>query len=79
MTDNKNKIESFTDLDAWQKAHTLATMVYEHTEDFPQQEMFGLTSQMRRCSVSIASNIAEGFSRRSYDEKSRFYNMAKAQ
>jgi four helix bundle protein len=76
MTNKKDTIKSFTDLNVWQKAHNLATMVYEHTEDFPQAEMFGLVSQMRRCAVSITANIAEGFSRRSYEEKKRFYNMA---
>ena len=73
----EDKITSFTDLDAWQKAHDLATTVYEDTDDFPNEETFGLVSQMRRCAVSIASNIAEGFSWRSDKDKIRFYNMAR--
>lgn len=51
--------------------------MYESTKDFPDEEKFGLVSQMRRCAVSIASNIAEGFSRRSDKDKIRFYNMAR--
>ena len=46
------------------------------TKLFPKEEMFGLVSQMRRCAVSITSNVAEGFSRQSYKEKVQFYSMA---
>jgi len=73
---NKAKITTFKDLDAWKEAHTLVLLIYEITKKFPKEEMFGLTSQMRRCAVSITSNIAEGFSRRSYKEKTQFYSMA---
>lgn len=70
------KIKSFTDLHAWKEGHKLVLMIYETTKRFPKEELFGLTSQMRRCSVSITSNIAEGFSRRSYAEKAQFYSIA---
>jgi four helix bundle protein len=73
MNENTNKIKEFTDLDAWKEAHKLVLMVYKQTNQFPKEEVFGLVSQMRRCSVSITSNIAEGFSRPSYKEKVRFY------
>ncbi len=73
---NPSKIQSFTDLDAWKEGHKLVLMVYETTMTFPREETFGLTSQKRRCVVSITSNIAEGFSRQSYKEKVRFYSMA---
>jgi len=53
-------VQSFRDLTVWQKAMTLTERVYKATEKFPKTEMFGLTSQMRRASVSIPSNIAEG-------------------
>lgn len=72
----KAKIRSFTDLRVWQEAHKLALMVYEITRSFPKEEMFGLTSQMRRAVVSISSNIAEGFSRQYYSEKTQFYTTA---
>lgn len=70
------KIYKFTDLDAWKEGHKLVLIVYEMTKIFPKDEMFGLISQMRRCVVSITSNIAEGFSRQSYQEKVRFYSVA---
>ena len=53
-------VQSFRDLTVWQKAMTLTERVYKATEKFPKTEMFGLTAQMRRASVSIPSNIAEG-------------------
>ena len=72
----KIKIKSFTDLFAWQEGHKLVLMVYKITKFFPKEEIFGLTSQMRRCVISITSNIAEGFSRQSYKEKVQFYSIA---
>ena len=69
------KIKSFTDLQTWQEAHKFVLLLYATTKDFPKEEMFGLTSQMRRVAVSITSNIAEGFSRFSYKEKIQFYRM----
>lgn len=69
-------IKSFTDLNSWKQAHKLILMVYKATNNFPKEEIFGLTNQMRRCSVSITSNIAEGFSRQSYKEKIQFYSIS---
>ena len=73
---NNGKIHSFTDLDAWKESHKLVLTVYKMTRSFPHEEVFGLTAQMRRCVVSITSNIAEGFSRRSYKQKTQFYAIA---
>ncbi len=70
------KIKSFTDLVAWKESHKLVLMIYEKTKDFPKEEMFGLTNQIRRAAVSISSNIAEGFSRNSSKEKTQFYFIA---
>lgn len=70
------KIKSFTDSLAWQKGHQLVVNIYNSTQNFPQSEQFGLTSQIRRCAVSITSNIAEGFSRRSKKEAGQFFYMA---
>jgi len=69
-------ISSFTKLHVWQKAHILVLAVYSETKSFPKEEVFGLTSQMRRCAVSVTSNIAEGFGRRNEKEKVRFYNIS---
>jgi four helix bundle protein len=74
--EEKDKIKTFTDLKAWQQSHKLVVMIYKVSEDFPNKETFGLTSQMRRAVVSITSNIAEGFSRQSYSDKIRFYHIA---
>lgn len=76
MNQEKNKIKSFTDLKAWQEAYKLVLMIYKITKYFPKEELFGLINQMRRASVSISSNIAEGFSRDSFKDKIRFYYMS---
>jgi four helix bundle protein len=67
---------NFEKLDVWHKTIALADMVYELTSMFPSDERFGLTNQMRRVAVSISSNIAEGTSRSSSLDYSRFIEMA---
>ncbi len=59
-----SNIRSYRDLDVWREAMSLAQLCYDKTTTFPRREMYGLTSQIRRAAVSIASNIAEGHSRR---------------
>ena len=71
-----NKIRSFTDLKVWQEGHELVILIYKITKEFPKEELFGLTSQMRRAAASITSNIAEGFGRQGYKEKIQFYYLA---
>lgn len=71
------KITKFSDLDAWQEAHELVSLVYEVTNSFPKTEVFGLTSQLRRAAVSVTANIAEGFSRFHYKDRLRFYYDAR--
>jgi four helix bundle protein len=70
------KIQSFTQLRTWQNARGFAVTIYKLTEQFPSTERYGLTSQMRRSSVSVASNIAEGFSRSTAKDKINLYSMA---
>lgn len=53
------KIQSYRDLQAWQKAMVLVDHIYDFTKAFPKEELFGLSSQLRRSAVSVASNIAE--------------------
>ena len=70
-------IKHFRDLIVWQKAHELTLLVYKYPDTFPSKEQFSLTDQMRRASISIGSNIAEGFSRLSLPDKVHFFSMAK--
>lgn len=72
----QSKIQNFTDLNAWKKGHELFIMVYQLTNSFPKNELFGFTSQLRRAALSITSNIAEGFGRSSVKEKIQFYYIA---
>lgn len=76
--ENNDTIRIFQDLRVWQQGHELVLMIYRITKSFPDDEKYGLTSQLRRAAVSITSNIAEGFTRYSYKEKIRFYNIALA-
>lgn len=69
----RRKIKSFTDLDAWREGHELVLMIYNITSKFPKEELFSLVNQMRRCAISITSNIAEGFGRQSTKDKIKFY------
>ena len=70
------KIQSFTDLTAWQAGHSLVISIYKITRTFPKDQIFSLVNQMQRCVLSITSNIAEGFSRRTKKDKIQFYYMA---
>ena len=72
----RTTIHSFTDLKVWNEAHTLAITIYTISKVFPKEEVFGLTSQIRRSAVSVTANIAEGFSRTSWKEKASFYSIA---
>ena len=70
-------VQSFRESIAWQKAMDFSVAVYSVTRCFPKDELFGLTSQLRRASVSIASNIAEGQGRTSSGEFLQFLGMAR--
>ena len=69
-------VKSFTDIKAWQKAHELVLDIYRLTKDFPKFEEFCLVSQIRRAVISIPSNIAEGFKRKTAKDSGHFYNIA---
>ena len=69
-------MQDFRNLTVWQRAHELTLAVYRATETFPKSESFGLTSQLRRCSSSVPSLIAEGCGRGSDDDFARFLQMA---
>ena len=71
-----SEIRSFRDLIAWQKAMALCEHVYAISQDHPPEERFGLAAQMRRAAVSIPSNIAGGYGRRSKQDYLRFLNIA---
>jgi four helix bundle protein len=74
---NPDRIESYRDLFVYKKAYLLTKEIYRLTRHFPKEEAFGLTSQMRRAAVSIQSNIAEGFQRRSKKEYCRFLTISR--
>jgi four helix bundle protein len=67
---------AFEKLDVWQKSRILAKEIYTVTRSFPPDEKYGLTSQIRRATISISSNIAEGSTRLSTRDKRRFYGIA---
>ena len=68
--------KNFKDLIVWQRSFSLATDIYKTTKSFPKSEIYGLTQQIRRCSVSIPSNIAEGFNRYHNKEYKQFLYIA---
>ena len=69
-------MKDFRDLRVWEKAHRLTLSIYAVTLNFPKHELYGLTSQMRRCSVSIGANIAEGCGKRGNGEFQRYLQIA---
>jgi four helix bundle protein len=70
------KVYSFEKLECWQQARQLAVWTYNATKFFPVEEKFGITSQMRRAAISVASNIAEGTSRKTAKEQSHFSTIS---
>jgi four helix bundle protein len=73
----KQKIQTYKDLQIWQRAMDLVRNVYTLTEKLPQHEQYGLTSQIRRCSVAVPSNIAEGSGRGSQKDFAQFLRIAR--
>lgn len=69
-------MKDFRDLRVWGEAHQLTLNIYRATACFPREELYGLTSQMRRCTVSIGANIAEGCGKRGNNEFQRFLVIA---
>ena len=70
-------VQSFRDLTVWQRSMQMAVAVYQLTQGFPREEIYGLTSQMRRAAVSIPSNIAEGHGRLGPNEYRQFLGVAR--
>lgn len=66
----------FEDLKVWRKAHRVVRELYDRTRGFPREEKFGLTSQLRRCAVSIPANIVEGYKRASRADYARYIAIA---
>ncbi len=77
MAENKLTAQSFRELMVWKKAIQLTVKVYEVTRNFPREELYGLTSQIRRSAVSVPSNIAEGQGRLSTGEFRQFLSIAR--
>lgn len=74
--EDRKPAKTFKELIVWQKAHKLVLNVYTATKNFPRQEIYGLTSQLRRSCVSVAANIAEGFKKKGSADKLKFMNIA---
>jgi four helix bundle protein len=72
----QKRIKTYQDLIVWQRARQFVVLLYTLTEAFPKTEIFGLVSQLRRAAISIPSNIAEGFRRKSDKEKLNFLRIA---
>ncbi len=72
----RTTIKDYKDLEVWNLAHGITLKLYRMTKKFPREELFGLTSQIRRCSASIGANIAEGCGRRGDGEFHRFLQIA---
>jgi four helix bundle protein len=72
------KAKTFEELVVWQKSHQFVLSIYKLTQSFPQHELFGLVSQIRRSAVSVPANIAEGFKRKGKADKLRFFNISQA-
>src|SRR5258708_25068516 len=72
------RMKDFRDLQVWHKAHSLVLASYRSTGGFPKQEMYGMTSQIRRCAASVAANIAEGCGKRGNGEFQRYLTIAAA-
>ena len=70
-------VKNFYDLEVWKKAHELTLAIYIMTRSFPQDELYGIVSQIRRAASSVSANIAEGFERYHFKEKIRFYYQAR--
>ncbi len=70
------KIFYFEKLEVWQEARQLAKLVYKITATFPSEEKYGMTSQLRRATLSISANIAEGMARSTAKDRARFINQA---
>ena len=71
-----SEVTSYRDLVVWQKAMTLTEKIYRLSEEFPTREQYGLTSQLRRASVSVAANLAEGHARATRKDYAHFVSMA---
>jgi four helix bundle protein len=76
VADGNGQVRSYRDLVVWQKGYALSLVVYRATRSFPRDETYGLRSQMRRAAISIPSNIAEGYGRRTTAEYMRSLNIA---
>jgi four helix bundle protein len=70
------KAKKFEDLVVWQRAHQLVVKIYKLSKNFPRDELFGLTTQLRRAAVSVPANIVEGFKRATIPDKLRYFNIA---
>jgi four helix bundle protein len=77
VTGHQSPVANFYDLEIWKEANILAVKIYKIIEQFPVEERYGISNQIRRASVSVGANIAEGFGRFHYKDKIKFYYNAR--
>jgi len=73
----KSEYKKYTELDVWKNSRELVKIIYDISKKFPKEEMFGLVNQMRRCSVSVPSNISEGCGRQHLKDSIQFFYIAR--
>ena len=76
-TQRRGRIRTFEDLDVWQMGSDLTLKIYEITGHFPKEEIYGMTSQIKRAALSVPANISEGFGRYHFMDKAKFYLNAR--
>jgi len=74
--DEKIETKSFKELNVWKKSHNIVLAIYRKIKDFPKEEKYGITSQMRRSAISVPANIAEGYRKKSKSEKIHFFEIS---
>jgi len=77
MQNTEKQINNFTDLNAWKINHLLVLEIYKITKNFPREELFGVTNQLRRSAASITANVAEGWGRFQPNDRIHFYHQAR--
>jgi four helix bundle protein len=77
ITDNEKRTTNYFELDVWKRCRELVNEIYRLTKNFPKEEIYGITNQIRRCAISIPSNIAEGCGRQHTNDSLQFFYISR--